>query len=182
MCSFMSQAGIQSDMCWNIRIIALPPAPPGLWSCFGFDVIELNQRSKVWLKVHITACEHRQFFCTERFFGFFFFFFAWLKTTGKVWWFPVISVKTAWCLRCELMENSLIERGFKWKMCLTFVKRNGKKGWQSSRRAPADVKCCHWPQMMGLCFHPCHELFYRHFFFLTISLNKISLLSKWSHG
>lgn len=158
-----------------------------LWSCFGFDVIELTQRSKVWLKVHITACvtfpigEHRRFFVPRGFS----FFFAWLKTTGKVWWLPVISVKTAWCLRCELMENLLIERGFKRKMCLTFVKHNGKKGWQSSRRAPADVKCYHWPQMMGLYFQPMPWIILLSLkafsFFFTILLNKISLLSKWSY-
>lgn len=188
MCSFMSKAGIQSDMCWSIRIM------PPFFFFFNQTVIVF------WLWCHradsevksLTEGPHHRLryfsdrraqaiFCTERFF----LFFAWLKTTGKVWWLPVISVKTAWCLRCELMENLLIERGFKRKMCLTFVKHNGKKGWQSSRRAPADVKCYHWPQMMGLYFQPMPWIILLSLkafsFFFTILLNKISLLSKWSY-
>lgn len=153
MCSFMSKAGIQSDMCWSIRIMA-----PFFFDC---DRV-LALMSSSWLRGQKfdwrSTSPPALLFRSESTGDFvrrgFSFFFAWLKTTGKVWSLPVISVKTAWCLRCELMENLLIERGFKRKMCLTFVKHNGKKGWQSSRRAPADVKCYHWPQMMGLYFQP----------------------------
>ena len=172
----MSQAGIQSDMCWNIRIIA--PFffffPPELWSCFGFDVIELNQRSKVWLKVHITACEHRQFFCTERFFVFFFFF-CMVKNNRK-----------GVMVSCDFCENSMVfemwahGKFINWKgdsngRCvwhlLSATERRADRVHVGLRQTWNVVTDLRW---WGYVFNPCHELFYRHFFFFFFFNNFIA--------
>lgn len=85
--------------CWSICLFSPFPNCASVWV---WDVTELNQNVKrtnagsryclhcfsCW-RVQLTLCR-----------GVFFFV---IKTTGKVWQFPMISVKTAWSLRHVLV-------------------------------------------------------------------------------